>query len=164
RWKEVWARLGDPPTNSSSLNSYWTLRMRLHGWARDPEGALACRDLILVQPFETQSLVLSLMEVLSGHSTPDALASVLTQFGQSNAVARRKSYFLQIVVEIRATFGDPDKALDALEESARGKLSDLTWLDLCPLLDSIRNHPRFLAVREEVAARASEALAVLDRS
>jgi len=163
RWDEVWARVGDPPNDASLLNSYWPMRMRMHCWQRDSVGALACRESILALDFETQSLVLALMDIIAQKSTPDALASVLSEYGNMNAVARRKSYFLQVVVEIWAVVGDREKSLEALKGSARGKLSDLTWLDRCPVLGPIRNDPRFLEIRGEVAARAAGALAALGR-
>jgi serine/threonine-protein kinase len=160
-WNEVWRRLGDPPKNSSLLNSYWTTRMRMHGWLGDGPGALACKEQLAIGSYETQSVMLAFMEVISGESTPDALTAVLTQFGQANQVARRRAFFSQLVTEIWASRGENEKALASLEESARGRLSDLAWLDRCPVLAPIRNESRFKAVREPIAARAEEALAVL---
>jgi tetratricopeptide (TPR) repeat protein len=161
KWDEVWKRIGEPPTDSALKNAYWTVRMRMHGWQRDAEGALACKPLISEGTFETQSLVLAFMDVVGQQTTPDALTAVLTQFAHANGVARRRSFFMQLVVEIWASVDENEKALDALEASARGRLSDLAWLDHCPVIGSIRNEPRFKAVRESVAVRAEEALAIL---
>jgi serine/threonine-protein kinase len=161
KWDEAWRRLGNPPADGSLLNAYWTARMRLHGWQRDEAGALACESLIAATPFETQSMLLAFMEVISGRTTPDAMTAVLGQFADANAVARRSAFFRQLVVEIWSSRGESEKALAALEASARGRLSDLAWLDLCPVLEPIRNHLRFKAVRDEVAVRTSAALAIL---
>ncbi|MEO7113675.1 MAG: protein kinase [Polyangiaceae bacterium] len=162
KWDEAWRRLGDPPTEPALLNAYWTNRMRMHAWQFDGPGALACLPLIAnAPPFETQSIVLALMDIIAGTSTPDALTGVLRQFGNANAIARRRSFFFQLITEIWTASGENEKALDALEDSARGKLSDLAWLDKCPVLDPIRNHPRFVAVRDPIAARAKEAIAAL---
>jgi eukaryotic-like serine/threonine-protein kinase len=162
KWDEAWGRLGDPPTEPTSLNAYWTNRMRLHGWQLDGPGALACVPLVTNSPpFETQSVMLAFMDVIGGKATPDALTGVLRQFGNANAVARRRSFFFQLTTEIWAARGEHEKALEALEESARGRLSDLAWLDRCPVLEPIRNHPRFVAVRGPIAARAKEAIAAL---
>jgi serine/threonine-protein kinase len=162
KWDDAWRRLGNPPTEPALLNAYWTNRMRLHGWQFDGPGALACLPLITkAPPFETQSVVLAFMDTIAGNATPDALTGVLRQFGNANAIARRRSFFFQLITEIWASRGENEKALDALEESARGRLSDLAWLDRCPVLEPIRNHLRFIAVRDPIAAHAKEAIAAL---
>lgn len=161
RWDEAWRRLGDPPADGSLRNAYWTTRLRMHGWQKDEAASLACEPLIAGAPFETQSMLLAFMEVMSGRTTPEPVTAVLGQFAEANAVARRRAFFQQLVVEIWSANGELDKALDALEASRRAGLSDLAWLDRCPVLDPIRNHPRFKAVRDEVAVRADAALAIL---
>ena len=93
KWDEAWRRLGDPPTDGSLLNAYWTTRMRLHGWQSDEAGSRACEALIAGGSFEAQSMLLAFMDVVTGRTTPDALTAVLGQFAESNAVARRRAFF-----------------------------------------------------------------------
>ena len=164
RWEEAWAQLGEPPKDLALANSYWSLRMRLLGWQRKlavapPE----TRTLVQAQgEFETKALVLGMLDALEDPRKAATLASILTQFGDTNDVMRRRSFFAQVVTEMWCVFGDTAAALQAVERAADARLSDLSWLDRCPSLDVIREEPRFKAVRELVAERARQTLEALD--
>ena len=48
-----------------------------------------------------------------------------------------------------------------LRHSVDAGLIDLAWLDACPLLAYLRTDPRFIELRDQVAARVAPVLAAL---
>lgn len=59
----------------------------------------------------------------------------------------------QITGELLAACGHVVDALDFIERSAASRLIDLDWLDRCTALASLRDEPRFLKIRRQVATR-----------
>jgi TolB-like protein len=59
----------------------------------------------------------------------------------------------QVCAEIMAARGFLEEALDMLELACGARLIDIDWLDHCPPLAPLREHPRLLAVRRQVTAR-----------
>ncbi|HEX2569947.1 MAG TPA: protein kinase [Polyangia bacterium] len=53
---------------------------------------------------------------------------------------------------------DPEGALQAVTEAATAELTDIAWVDYCPLLGPLRSDPRWEALRACVAARAFRTL------
>ena len=64
-----------------------------------------------------------------------------------------------VAAEIHGFLGDPERTLSAVESAARQGLIDRLWLERCPLLDEVRDDPRFQAAHAEVQARTDEILA-----
>lgn len=163
RESEAFATLGEPPADRAMLNGYWTTRIRLSCWRKEKVDVGALREKIVANGlFETQSLVLAMLDTITNPHTADALTAILMQFGSSNVVQRRQSFFAQLACEVWCIVGNPERAMDALEKSYAAKLSDLGWLDHCPLLDPLRGMPKFESMRDDVAARAEEALRALE--
>jgi TolB-like protein len=71
------------------------------------------------------------------------VAAFADRFGGSNSMAYQ-------FAEIQAQFGNPHKALDWLELALRLRDSGLVGLKTDPLLDPLRNEPRFQAVMREL--------------
>ncbi len=65
---------------------------------------------------------------------------------------------LQVMAETAGLHGEPDLALASLEAAADTGLSDVVWIDRCPLLDGL-DPVRFTPIRVQVAARAARVLA-----
>jgi len=57
--------------------------------------------------------------------------------------------------EVPAFTGDLECARDYLERVVEAGLCDLVWIDQCPVLDRLRPHPEFSALRDTVNARVS---------
>ena len=70
--------------------------------------------------------------------------------------ARFASAMLQVSVEMLASGGEPELAIEALLASANRTLIDIEWLGHCKLLDSLRGDPRFAQTKERVARRAND--------
>ena len=72
---------------------------------------------------------------------------------------RRQAFYYQLRAEAVALLGRREQALLAIEGASACGLVDLLWLDRCPLLHELREHPRFVELRSEVAERARSILA-----
>ena len=69
---------------------------------------------------------------------------------------------ITIAAEAQAFRGDEAGAVRCIAEGDALGLVDVTWADRCPLFESMRGSPLFVAVRDRIAARAKEALDVLE--
>jgi serine/threonine protein kinase len=69
------------------------------------------------------------------------------------APPRRRILMHQFLTEVAAHAGSMNIALDSATQAVEVGLCDLTWLVRCPLLTSLREHPRMLALRERIIKR-----------
>ncbi|MEP7125128.1 MAG: protein kinase [Byssovorax sp.] len=76
-----------------------------------------------------------------------------TAFARSRG--RSQMFWCQLEAECALTLGDADRGLDAIERASSLALFDQAWIDFCPPLAAVREHPRFLAVKAVVDARAA---------
>lgn len=71
------------------------------------------------------------------------------------AKGRALMFRCQLEAECALTLGDTERGLAAIERAATTALFDQAWMDFCPPLEVVREHPRFLAVKGLVDARAA---------
>jgi len=62
---------------------------------------------------------------------------------------------LQLLTETLALCGDTERALARLDETSRGPLVDVVWLDACPALAPLRESAVFLEVRRRLRGRCA---------
>lgn len=161
RWDEAWARLGAPPQDAARANAYWATRVRILSWNQSPAAIDESRRLLNQQgPFETQSMASGMLDTMEDLAQAGALASILKQFAAAN-VARRRTYFSQVVTELWCKCGDIDNALTTLEYANGYGLTDIAWIDRCPSLAPLRSEERFARVRAVVRARAEDVIAAI---
>ncbi|NVB40726.1 protein kinase [Pseudenhygromyxa sp. WMMC2535] len=84
---------------------------------------------------------------------PQALAAEHELLQQASANSRLRSYLAQLAAEQTAFHRDAEATLGHLRRAADMVLSDIDWLDHCPLLDPLRDDPRFRAIRATVYGR-----------
>ncbi len=77
---------------------------------------------------------------------------------------RRQLFVLQAFTEIAANAGRLNEAFGFIERGVSKGLTDLLWLDGCPMLDALRSTPRWQELRAPVLARAEEVRALLPRA
>lgn len=58
--------------------------------------------------------------------------------------------------------GNEEGVIRAVQSADALGLIDVTWTDRCPLLERVRAEAMFRAARDRVAARAAEAIDVLE--
>ena len=90
-------------------------------------------------------------------TTPDneeALGQTLAGLVSSATNPRLETFLLQLATEIALVHEFANLGLRYLERAASLVLVDLTWVDHCPLLASVRDDPRFGPIRATVRSRA----------
>lgn len=136
-------------------------RARIAMWRRDVDTARA-----LVENIQTSSrreaspprdaLLPTLQSMIARGGVPDPstdTSPVVAEFVRSPA---NRTFVWQMSTEVRAAGGDLDGALSSLDRAAGLVLTDVLWLDRCPVLVALRERPGFARVRAVVAARAAD--------
>ena len=75
---------------------------------------------------------------------------------------RRAAFNALLRAELHLSLDQNERALDMLAAADGHGLLDVVWLERCPLLEPIRSHPRFVAVKDHVAVRAQRVIRALD--
>jgi TolB-like protein len=147
----------DPESQASALS----LGARLAVWRGDVEQASKLRSALeaapTTEPIEYARLLVSLLE--RGSLGPGELAFMRQQLG----VRRGRQMVLvhQLTCEVFARAGDRAEALQALDAAVDEGLHDLTWLERCAALESLRSDPRFDKALHVVSERARDVRAAI---
>jgi serine/threonine-protein kinase len=75
------------------------------------------------------------------------------------AKGRALMFRYQLEAECALSLGETERGLVAIEKACDLALFDQAWMDFCPPLAVVRDHPRFLAVKALVDARAARVVA-----
>ncbi|MGK4002283.1 protein kinase [Sorangium sp. So ce1036] len=160
RWseaEEVIQRLGK--SGSGSGPTIFHIRRAL--WLRDPA---VVEDLAQGRVTEAFPGISPAFARLAEELLSDRLSEVrpAPEPGASSPAAalRRTSFMRQIQAEFAGFLDKPELALAALDLSLADGLFDRIWIDRCPVLDPVRDTPRFEAIRAEVTRRAEAVVAV----
>ena len=142
--------LASPELDSTYLA--WLSRIRLELWKRELDAARALVPELRRTGMESGQVerVISIIERGSG-------AAEVPPTG----TPRRHMFEAQLVVEATLAMDRPDEAFVALAEAVSCGLSDLTWMDHCPLLVPLRSDARFATARTHVEERARLVVAAL---
>ncbi len=151
-WDRTYALL-DLPTDREIWISYVA---RVAVWRRDREVAQR-----LLGSFEATSPAGQFSNAMFTFILTGADPTKALSFMQDpSVVLRTRCMFTQIEAECAAFVGDYDRSLAAVERAASSAgLFDLAWMKGCQILEPIREHPRFLAVRVVVSERAARIIA-----
>jgi len=84
---------------------------------------------------------------------------VLAAAAKPSPSRRARAFICQLAAEVAAFAGDRETCIAMLARACDNCLFDLHWLDRCPQLDGVRDHPGFASVRAIVKHRAD---AILD--
>ncbi len=144
----------------------WILRARLCLWLRDSKRAEAyLRDPELVAgKFARASL---LLQAAARRTRFEPQAVLAAGLASDKSSPRGRTFFFQMHAELQAAFGQHEQAVRSVARSVDAGLSDLLWLERCPLLVPLANDRRMAALRQVVYSRAfavREALATMPRA
>jgi serine/threonine-protein kinase len=134
---------------------------RLAGWRGDRDVMLAAARRFAPRMGPSASKLIEYLSEATIDNKFDASAwlTFLREFGGPHRPERGQLMGLQMLSEIALLFGHHDFALATLEEANHRNFLDVAILAQCPLFDSIRTNPRFIRVRDDVAARAAQVYA-----
>jgi serine/threonine-protein kinase len=150
-----------PRAEAASIHFFLLTRLAL--WQRDAAGAAAIRELVTGSTFQLREEVLGMLRLIESGTGQEAVYQQLALWGRIHSRAKRRPmFFRQLAAETHAYLGAEEEAVLAAEEGDALGLIDVTWADRCPLLAPLRAVPAFVAARDRIAARAKEALDVLE--
>jgi serine/threonine protein kinase/tetratricopeptide (TPR) repeat protein len=154
------ADFGEPPEDKDSALLYWVMVGRMTMWTRDRAAGAALAKTLGALEVGSAPLVQALASVVGDARLPDAFrAHVQSQATSDRLTPRMRAFWNQLNAELHGYVGEP--AIDDVKTAVEIGLFDIVWLDACPLLEPLRDHPEFPALRAKVAARAAATAAQL---
>ena len=153
--REAWARTLAPLAAQPHFQFIGlVIEARVSGWFGDTE---RLRDILrrvdsLALGGRARAVVLIARAFLREYTRDELLAGSELLLANSPS-PRLYTTTCQISCEACAANDLLDEALGYLERAAASRLIDLDWLDHCPSLAPLRQHPRFLKVRRDITAR-----------
>jgi serine/threonine-protein kinase len=163
QWTAFESELQREPTREMGAGQHYFLMTRLAMWRRDPAAAATLRRHVESMTFALREEVLRMLELAQTSKVPEGIQETLAQWGRVAGRARRRPmFFRQLAAEALAFLNDEGGAVRCMAEGDALGLVDVTWADRCPLFEPMRASPLFVAVRDRIAARAKEALDVLE--
>jgi hypothetical protein len=142
---------------------YWLNRSRIALWTRDRQFALEWLPKLQARG-DVPPGALAFLGMLASERPIDrsAMASVDRSSTGSMRAKRRRTFFCQIRAEIAGFLGDAEGSLRAIVDADDASLFDVSWLEGCPLLGSVRADPGYAAVHARIDARAKTVRRVFD--
>ena len=107
------------------------------------------------------------MQVTQRHTRVDPQEVMAAGLASDKSSPRGRTFFFQMHAELFAFFGQREQAVRSIARSVDAGLTDLLWLERCPLFAPLQGEPRLAALRQVVYSRAfavREALAHLPDS
>ena len=162
-WTTFDAGLEREPATEAQASLHFFVFARLASWRRDKAAAAILRRQVEKRTFALRDEVLQILGVIETDTLPEGMQQQLAIWGRLIGRARRRPmFFRQLAAEMHAYVGEDAATVHAIGEADGLGLIDVTWLDRCPLFAPIRQAPLFVAVRDRIAARAREAIDVLE--
>jgi eukaryotic-like serine/threonine-protein kinase len=132
----------------------WLHLGRTSCWRQDPEYSKKLLTYPIVhQPgFEQAKLLLDWSahrEIRINHNE-----FFTASMGTEHASARSRVFLFQIAAEMSALSGQINQAMTALQNGIDAGFCDIMWMDYCPAISVLKDHPSFETLRNVVHTRA----------
>ncbi len=147
------ALLADESLRGRSFAIQWILRARLCLWARDQKRAVK----YLAEPEIAQGLyprAKLLLHAAAGHNQVDPQTVLSAGVGSERSSPRGRTFVFQMHAELLASYGQAEQAVRSVARSIDAGLTDLAWIERCPLLSPVTKDPRMVALHRVVYGRA----------
>ncbi|MFW6057931.1 MAG: tetratricopeptide repeat protein, partial [Persicimonas sp.] len=155
-WAQVDRLLEAPADSEQALNTREATRSRLDLWREQPQWFDEDNERPLTHdspPIRQMSHLRRELIRGGGGLSAEHRAFVRGFIEHSAEGSRIELVARQLVAEAFAYQGDFDAALEHIELGVDHGLLDLMWLERCPLLDPLRDAPRFRACRDRIDER-----------
>ena len=160
-WDRADARLARVQTAEDDAPLvYWGNLCRFRMWERNADKTAGFIAAARESRAPASPNIAGLLRTLHDPRTND-YADELDRWLRLPNSKRRHAFLAQLKAEVAGYRGDSERCIDAVVASVELGLTDLLWVDRCPLLDFIRTDPRFAPTRTQVAARAGAIVAAL---
>ncbi|HND09772.1 MAG TPA: protein kinase [Pseudomonadota bacterium] len=163
-WKQVDSLLEQELNDPRAVPLWWMITGRMALWRKDPAWAKQK----LTMPGDESVGCQRGKRLLRVAASEDGSASLSDdEFRQlfeagSSANPRRRVMLHQGRTELLCFEQKREAALLSLADCVEDGLCDVMWIDLCPLLELLRDEPRFVRLRQVVEARASQIRAAME--
>lgn len=165
QWDEATALLDVPATTPSGRTTRFLWGIRQCIWRGELHPDLARPPELGAGIGVTAGHAHAMIGVLTNRELTETVRKELEdRVIEPNLGLRRRTFFLQLNAEIYAFVFEVDHALKSLAAAIDAGLMDLVWMDRCPILEPVRQDPRFVPLRAEVAARAQPVVIALGRA
>lgn len=145
--------LADRTVVQQTFAVLWILRGRLCLWQRDGKRAAA-----YLQDPELQAGSYSrarlLLQVARGQARVQPQDVLAAGLASDKSSPRGRAFFFQMHAELFAFFDQRELAVRSIARSVDAGLTDLVWLERCPLFRPLFSDPRVAALRQVVYSRA----------
>ncbi len=154
-WAQVDRLLAAPTDTEQALNAREASRSRLDLWREQPRWLDEGKSRPLTQDSPPIRYMSGFRrELIRGGEMSSGHRTFIREFlEQSVEGSRIELVARQLVAEAFAYLGDFDAALEHIERGVDHGLLDRMWLERCPLLEPLRNDPRFRACRDRIDER-----------
>ena len=163
KWSDAEARnakvLADPDTSIQQLG--FIQKARMDTWQRRTHLLLDNAKGFVSRVSPNAGAIFKIVTLVqeTGQLDPATWHTLIRSLQEPGRPQRQYMVRVQIFTEVALSIDDIEKALQGLERLDELGFIDKTWLDRCPLLGSVIEDRRYLAVRKSVAERAAQVLA-----
>ncbi len=150
------ARLELPVEHEPDILGRAIVRARMDLWTREvryPMPAMAEATTDAGRRALTAARIFGDLVRKGGMSPGDAARVERMPQETGHPQSRLRPFSWQLAAEVFAFAGDHERTARAVTQAVDANLFDLSWLDRCPLLDTVRAEAWFAALRAVVAAR-----------
>ena len=160
-WELAEARLDLMLRNAAdSPFVYWGNLFRFRMWERNPTKDARLIAAANASPGSQKGSIAGLLRLIEGRDA-SAYEAELDRWLVLPNSKRRHAFFAQLKAEMAAFKGLAEPCLQAILAADELGLTDVLWIDRCPLFDFVRADPRFAEARAHIAARANAILAAI---
>ncbi|MEZ4223207.1 MAG: protein kinase [Polyangiaceae bacterium] len=162
RWEEAEAAMAQVMDNRAAVITPMHARFAL--WGRDPAPFLTALNQLPEEVLPgPATFARAVAQTLSLRTVdPTLINGIVDASRDDSRPPRFRTFLFQILAELHGYVGEIDGVVSALERCVDAGLIDLVWLDRAPPLRAASSHPRFIALREQVAQRAERIRLLLD--
>ena len=148
-WAEMSRLLTIPETHSTDHLLSKTVRARYSLWGAPlPELDTLLPDGIPESYFTATTR--SFIEVQQTRFFSEESRAWWLDSANGAATARRRSLMYQCITEICFYIQNEEGGFDALERAVESGLSDLVWIEMCPLFEGYKHTPRYQTIRQSL--------------
>jgi len=173
RWDEARAKAldGDMSLAEAVLDArppppsptYYETAVRVAAWVGDGARLGAIDEALRARPVARRDAFLAYVAIALGDRSPLRLDAVEREARAAGELPRRRALWFCMATEAAAIAGDRARALGSLAQADAALLTDVAWLERCPLLGSLRDESIFRTVLARAMDRASPAVAPLPK-
>jgi predicted Zn-dependent protease len=154
QWDDVDILTAQAPEGHEAGN--WLERARFAMWRHDVRAAASGLCIVPADPTGPVALAKELFEIVGRGEAPFGKPAYQAFLVGSRRTPRREAFAAQIEAEVDLALGRTEEALAAIERAVALGLTDLAWLNRCPLLTALGGSTSLEALQSLVSSRTRD--------